>query len=112
MPLYYKPHSATVRQYTSATTASEITSYPALTPDVTVNGQLTEKTSQQVFAEWGLEVDFPAVFLCDLTDADDIQVGYLIIVNSREYYVQAGPKRMDAEPITAHAMYLLNRTDE
>lgn len=109
MPLFYKPHTATVTQKTTATVSSEITSFNDLIPTVSVRGQLTEKTSLYALEHFGIDVDFPAVWLCDFADASSIKVGYKLTVNSRDYIVEAGPQQMDAEAVTAHARFLVKR---
>lgn len=112
MSLFYKPHTATVTQVGELTSSGEIVGYTDLIPTVSVAGQLTEKTPQQALEMFGIDVQFPAVWLCDLGDADSIQVGFRMSVNSREYIIVAGPQRMDAEPITSHARYLVRRYEE
>lgn len=112
MPLFHKPHTATVTQKTTVTASSEVTGYVDLVPTVAVQGQLTEKTPGQALEDFGFDLAFPAVWLCDLSDADDIQVGYKLTVNSRDYRVLLGPQRMDAETVTAHARYLCERFDD
>lgn len=108
MPLPYKPHTATVTAKAGVTVSTERTSYIDAVP-VSVTGQLTEKTSEEALKAFGIDSRYPAVWLCDLTDAGSIAVGYKMVVNSRTYHVLAGPQKMDAEPITAHARYLLER---
>lgn len=86
----------------------EVTAYTR-SGSTQVRGQLTEKTTQQAFEMFGLELNFPAVWLCNLADATSLKVGDRGTVNSRAYIVRAGPQQMGAEPITAHARYLVER---
>jgi len=110
--LYWKPHTLVVTQRTSVTISSAVVGYSDLVPTVSVQGQMTEKTPGEALEAFGIDVSFPAVWLCDLDDADSIKVGDKGTYNSRDYRVVAGPKRMDAETITSHAMYLCERYEE
>lgn len=112
MPLPLKPHTMTVTKYTTATVSSEVTSYPAVVPDVTIDGQITESSPVAVLEEYGIDLQFPAVWLCDLEDADDLQVGFKGVVNGRTYRVVSGPQRNDAVPAISHARYLLERESD
>lgn len=108
--LYYRPHTATVAAVAATTVSDEVTGY-SRSGSTSIRGQLTEKTPMDAMREWGLEVMNPAVWLCNLADADSIKVGDTITVNTRVYYVLSGPQLMDAEPRTSHAKYLVRRND-
>lgn len=109
MPLFYKPHTAGVGAVSATVASNEITGYAYSGFTLLIKGQLTEKTPQQALEMFGISPAFPAVWLCDLADAGSFKIGDKVQVNAREYRVIAGPQRMDAEPITAHARFLWER---
>lgn len=106
MPLARRPHTAAWRAKSATVSSSEITGYTEASP-VSLLGQMTEKTTSQAFEMFGMEVDFPAVWLCNV--GSGVKVGDSLTVNSRRYEVVAGPQVMDAEPITAHERFLCRR---
>lgn len=108
MPLALRPQTASVSAVAPVVSGSEITGY-SHGAGTNIKCQLTEKTSQYALEAWGIDTEFPAVLLVNLTDAGSIKVGDYATVNSRVYVVLAGPQRMDAEPLTAHARYLVQR---
>lgn len=111
MGLAHKPHTITITPKSATDVGTERTGY-ADGETAQISGQLTEKTPSEALERYGLDLRFPAIFLCDLDDADSLQVGYKFTLNSRTYFVQAGPKRMDAETLTEHALYVVDRKSE
>jgi len=110
LSLLHKPHTVTVSQVQPNVTSREITGYDRST-EVEVSGQITEKMPDVVFKDYGIDVKFPAYFLCDFEDASSVKVGdWLTTADSRIYNVLSGPKLMDADPVTSHALYLCRRT--
>lgn len=108
MPLPLKPQTASVSAVSATEVSGEITTY-AYGAATNIGCHLTEKTSQYAVESWGIDTEYPAVLLVDLSDAGSIKVGDRLTVNSRLYIVLAGPQKMDAESITAHARYLVQR---
>lgn len=108
MALPYKPHTATVAAIAAGTTGRQVTSH-SRSGSTSVRGMLEEINPEVAVRDFGLAVDFPGIWLCDLTDAVSIKVGDKITVNARDYYVKAGPQKMDAVALTAHARYLVGR---
>ena len=108
MPLARRPQTAAVEAVAATVSSSEITAYTFGSP-TNIRGQLTEKSPQQALEGWGIDTEFPAVWLCNQSDASSIKVGDRMTINTRVYIVLAGPQIMDAESRTSHARYLVQR---
>lgn len=108
MALPYKPHTATVAAVAANTTGDKV-DYFSKSGSTAVRGMLEETTPAQAVRDFGLDVDFPGIWLCDLADAGSIKVGDRLAVNTRTYLVKAGPQKMDAVAATSHARYLVAR---
>lgn len=108
MPLPYRPHTATVSAVAPTTASRETTAFTR-SGSTQVRGMLEENPSTADLEGFGFDVDFPAIWLCNLSDAGSIKVGDFITVNTRVYAVVSGPKKMDAITVIDHASYLVRR---
>lgn len=106
--LAYKPDTATVTPKTAVKNGREVTGF-ASGSTFSIQGMLSQKEPGTVFAEWGLELKFPAIWMCDIADGALIEVGDKIVVGGVTYFVKAGPKVKNAEPTTSYAKFAIAR---
>lgn len=106
--LHYKPQTATVTPKEAVKTGRKITGYTAGST-FSVGGMLVEQEPGMIAAEWGLELKFPAYWMCDVADGELIEVGDKLLVDGMTYYVKAGPMKEQAEPITSYAYLIVAR---
>jgi hypothetical protein len=104
-----RPHTATVAAVGETKSGDEITAFP-FAGSTSILGQLTEDLTPGMIAEnYGIDTKFPATWMCNVEDIASIVVGDRLTINSRIYYVHTGPRIMDAQLRTSHAVYVLER---
>ncbi len=103
-----KPHTLTVNPVQETKSGDVIESY-TFGSAITLRGQVSEKTSERAFRDFGHETSNPAYLMLDVDDSASVKPGDKVTVNGRVYYVQAGPKINDAHPAMSYALYLVER---
>lgn len=81
---------------------------PSYANGVTVSGQLEPKTTGAVYQSHGVVLKNPAIFRCDLADADKFGAGAHVVLGTRIFAVQQQPRRFDAGDPDDYADVLLD----
>lgn len=104
-----KPHTALIKVCSEKRAGSQVKGVE-FTDGATITGQLTVKDQQWIFERWGIKVERPALWMCDLDDAT-FKKGDRLLIDGTEWTVEAHPQRHEADTETSHATAPLDRRE-
>ena len=103
----FAPHTVTVQSYTDDVQASKGVKAPTRGTSTSVPGQLTPKTPLSTFQNWGIELQRPHEFYCELSYAQYFIQGYKVNFNGRTFIVSAPIAYFDVGLGADHCKVLL-----
>jgi len=83
----FKPHTITVQSITKGAQSKS----PVIGAGVTVQGQLTPKMPASIYQTWGVDLQRPHEFFCEVDDASNFGNGFKVTLGSRTFFVSAPP---------------------
>jgi hypothetical protein len=83
----FKPHTITVQSVSKGAQSKS----PVLGAAVSVQGQLTPKMPVTTYQTWGVDLQRPHEFFCEVDDASNFANGYKVTLGSRTFFVSAAP---------------------
>lgn len=109
MPLAYKPHVLGVYSASEIEASGNVLGTERIA-STSVTGQLTPMSARQLTESWGIEIERPHLFLCDLADRGLVNEGDWLTHGDRKFFVRT-KQIWDAEPSTACCAFALEEMD-